>query len=75
MKGHINNPRKPSALIGETDDERLNNLALAAADRFLEVCDGLLIGLERARVIAKNSVRGNVVGMGSMKLISKLREV
>ncbi|MBB5535641.1 nucleoside diphosphate kinase regulator [Rhizobium giardinii] len=66
MKKHINNPRKPSIMIGETDYERLTNLALAAAARFPEISDGLLLELERARVVADVSVPGNVVGMGSM---------
>ncbi len=65
MKKHIN-PRKPSITIAETDHERLSNLALAAAARFPEISDGLLLELERARVVADVSVPGDVVGMGSM---------
>ena len=56
MKKHFKNPRKPSIVIGRTDHERLNNLALAAADRFPEISDGLLLELERARVVADVSV-------------------
>jgi len=65
MKKHAQTPRKPSILIGETDHQRLNKLALAAADRLPEISDGLLLELERARVIADGSVPGNVVQMGS----------
>ena len=66
MKRHTNNPRKPSIMIGETDHERLSNLALAAAARSPEISDGLLLELGRARVVADVAVPGNVVGMGSM---------
>ncbi|UXN66121.1 nucleoside diphosphate kinase regulator (plasmid) [Phyllobacterium sp. A18/5-2] len=65
MKKHIKNPRKPSIVIGKTDHERLNNVALAAADRFPEMSDGLLLELERARLVADVSVPANVVRMGS----------
>jgi regulator of nucleoside diphosphate kinase len=65
MKEYSKNPRKPSIVIGKTDQERLNNLALVAADRFPEISDGLLLELERARVVADVSVPGNVVRMGS----------
>jgi regulator of nucleoside diphosphate kinase len=65
MKEYIKNPRKPSIVIGKTDQERLNNLALAVAERFPEISDGLLLELERARVVADVSVPGNVVRMGS----------
>lgn len=43
----------------------MNNLALVAAERFPEISDGLLLELERARVVADVSVPGNVVRMGS----------
>lgn len=66
MKKHIANSRKPSIVIGKTDHERLNNIALAAADRFPEISDSLLLELERARVVADALVPGNVVRMGSM---------
>ncbi|APO79798.1 nucleoside diphosphate kinase regulator protein (plasmid) [Rhizobium etli 8C-3] len=66
MKKHIQNSQKSSIVIGETDHQRLNKLALAAADRLPEVSDGLLIELERALVVADTSVPGNVVRMGSM---------
>ncbi|MGH6860525.1 MAG: nucleoside diphosphate kinase regulator [Phyllobacterium sp.] len=62
---HIKNPRKPSIVIGRTEHERLNNLALAAADRFPEMSDSLLAELERARVVADTAVPANVVRMGS----------
>jgi regulator of nucleoside diphosphate kinase len=65
MKKHIQNSQKPSIVIGETDHQRLNKLALAAADRLPEVSDGLLIELERARVVADTSVPRNVVQMES----------
>ncbi|WOS66189.1 hypothetical protein [Sinorhizobium fredii] len=65
MKKHIQNSQKPSIVIGETDHQRLNKLALAAADRLPEVSDGLLIELERALVVADTSVPRNVVRMGS----------
>ena len=65
MKKHIQTRRKPSIVIGDIDHQRLNKLALAAADRFPEVPDGLLSELERARVVSDTSVPGNVVRMGS----------
>ncbi|MEY9784017.1 transcription elongation GreA/GreB family factor [Sinorhizobium fredii] len=65
MKKHIQNSQKPSIVIGETDHQRLNKLALAAADRLPEVSDGLLIELERALVVADTSAPRNVVRMGS----------
>ncbi|MGO4568930.1 nucleoside diphosphate kinase regulator [Rhizobium sp. 2YAF20] len=65
MKKQIKNPRMPSIVIGETDHERLNNVAVALADRFPEICGGLLRELERARVVADVSVPKNVVRMGS----------
>ncbi len=55
MKKHLQNSQKPSIVIGETDHQRLNKLALAAADRLPEVSDGLLIELERALVVAGTS--------------------
>ncbi|WP_343059589.1 hypothetical protein [Mycoplana azooxidifex] len=36
--------------MGETDHQRLNKLAFAAAGRLPDVSDGLLLELERARV-------------------------
>ncbi len=65
MMKHLKNPRRPAIVIGRTDYERLNNLAFAAADRIPEISDGLLIELERARVVADVSVPKNVVRMGS----------
>jgi regulator of nucleoside diphosphate kinase len=65
MKNQIKNLQMPSIVIGETDHERLNNVAVAAADRFPEISDGLLLELERARVVADVSVPVNVVRMGS----------
>lgn len=65
MKEYINNPRKPSIVIGKTDHQRLNNLAIAAADRLPEISDGLLLELERARVVSDASVPKKVVRMGS----------
>lgn len=65
MKNHIRTPRRPAIVIGETDHQRLNKLALAAADRLPEISDALLIELERARVVSDGSVPGNVVRMGS----------
>jgi regulator of nucleoside diphosphate kinase len=65
MKKHSQTPRKPSIVIGETDHQRLNKLALAAADRFPEISDGLILEFERARVVSDTSVPGNVVRMGS----------
>ncbi|GCA50208.1 regulator of nucleoside diphosphate kinase [Sinorhizobium sp. KGO-5] len=65
MKKHLQNSQKPSIVIGETDHQRLNKLALAAADRLPEVSDGLLIELERALVVAGTSGPPNVVRMGS----------
>ncbi len=65
MNKHVKTPRKPSIVIGKTDHERLNNVALAAADRFPEISDGLLLELERARVVADILVPANVVRMGS----------
>ncbi|WP_325052389.1 nucleoside diphosphate kinase regulator [Sinorhizobium meliloti] len=53
-------------MIAETDHQRLNRLALAAADRLPEISDGLLLELERARVVSDAAVLGNVVRMGSM---------
>lgn len=65
MKNHIQTARKPSIVIGETDHQRLKKLALAAADRLPETSEGLLLELERARVVSDSSVPGNVVRMGS----------
>ncbi|MDX0190469.1 nucleoside diphosphate kinase regulator [Sinorhizobium meliloti] len=65
MKKQIQTRRKPTVQMGETDHQRLNKLALAAADRFPKVSDGLLFELERARVVSDTSVPWNVVRMGS----------
>lgn len=65
MKKDIQTARKPSIVIGETDHQRLKKLALAAADRLPEISDGLLLELERARVVSDSSVPGTVVRMGS----------
>lgn len=65
MKKDIQTARKPSIVIGETDHQRLNMLALAAADRLPESSEGLLLELERARVVSDSSVPGNVVRMRS----------
>lgn len=65
MKKHIQIRQKPSIVMGETDHQRLNKLALAAAERFPEISDGLLLELERARVVSDTSVPGDAVRMGS----------
>ncbi|MEF0941629.1 nucleoside diphosphate kinase regulator [Rhizobium sp. BR 362] len=65
MKKDSQTPRKPSIVIGDTDYRRLNNLALAAANSLPESSDGLLLELERARVVSDSSVPGRVVRMGS----------
>ncbi|CCE96666.1 nucleoside diphosphate kinase regulator [Sinorhizobium fredii] len=65
MKKHSQTQRRPSIVIGETDHQRLNKLALAAADRLPEISDDLLLELERARVVPAGSVSGNVVRMGA----------
>lgn len=56
MKKHSQTPRKPSIVIGAADHQRLNRLALAAADRLPEISDGLLLELERARVVSDAAV-------------------
>jgi len=65
MKKHIQNSQKPSIVIGETHHQRLNKLALAAADRLPDISDGLLLELERARVVSDTAVPRNIVRMGS----------
>ncbi|NLS07835.1 nucleoside diphosphate kinase regulator [Rhizobium sp. P32RR-XVIII] len=65
MIKQIKNPRMPPIVIGKTDHERLNKVAVVAAGRFPNISDGLLLELERARVVADISVPGNVVCMGS----------
>lgn len=58
MKKHIQTRRKPSIVMGDIDHQRLNKLALAAADRFPDISDGPLSELERARVVSDTSTPG-----------------
>jgi len=57
--------RKPSIVIGETDHERLTNLATSAAERMPEVSEELLSELDRARVVADDSLPEDVIRIGS----------
>ncbi|ANK95443.1 MULTISPECIES: nucleoside diphosphate kinase regulator [Rhizobium] len=65
MKAQSRTLRKPPIAIGDTDYRRLNKLALAVADRLPEISDGLLLELERARVVPDGSIPEKVARMGS----------
>ena len=57
--------RPPKIIVGESDHARLTELANAALDR-LPVADELLSEMERATVVASDSVPPDVVRMGSV---------
>jgi len=57
--------RKPKIVVGRSEYERLLNLATAAEDRLADVADELLTELDRARIVADESVGEGTVRMGS----------
>src|SRR3546814_410674 len=56
---------KPQIIIGKTDHTRLSGLAEGALERIPEVADGLLVELERAKVVADDQIAPDVIKMGS----------
>lgn len=57
--------RKPKIVIGQTDHERLLNLAMAASERLADVADELMAELDRATIVPDERVGDDVVRMGS----------
>jgi regulator of nucleoside diphosphate kinase len=57
--------RKPAITISRSDHETLVRLADAVAERNPAVSEELTAELDRARVVADNHMRGDVVRMGS----------
>jgi regulator of nucleoside diphosphate kinase len=55
----------PKITVGDSDFHRLKSLATAALDRIPDVAEELLAELERAKVVADESVPDDVVRMGS----------
>lgn len=66
MREITKNRRKPAIVIGQTEHNRLDRLAAAAADRMPDVSDELLAELDRARIVADAAVPTDVVRMGSV---------
>lgn len=60
-----NDTGKPRIVVGETDHERLTELAAAAEERFPAVAEELAAEMDRAEVVAAGAVPAEVVQMGS----------
>jgi regulator of nucleoside diphosphate kinase len=60
------NRRLPEIILSDSDHARLTSLATAALDRLPETAEELLMELDRAKVVADDSVPRNVVRMGSV---------
>lgn len=58
--------RLPDIIVGDSDHARLTSLANAALDTVPETAEELLSELDRARIVADESVPGDVVRMGSV---------
>jgi regulator of nucleoside diphosphate kinase len=58
--------RLPEIVVSDSDFARLTNLATAALDRSSDTAEVLLSELDRATVVADESVPDDVVRMGSM---------
>lgn len=56
---------KPSIVVNKTDHARLTQLANGLLDRKPEMAEGLLIELERARIVEKGAVLEGTVQMGA----------
>lgn len=61
----VHSTQWPKIIVGATDAERLNALALAAEARLPDVSEALLDELERAEIRPDDAVPGDVVAMGS----------
>jgi regulator of nucleoside diphosphate kinase len=59
------NYHMPEIVVGNSDHARLTTLANAALDRVPDTAEELLSELDRAKVVADDSVPRNVVRMGS----------
>ena len=62
---HMGKQRLPEIVIGGTDHERLTSLANAALDSLPDTAEELLSELDRATIVADESVPRDVVRMGS----------
>ena len=60
------NYRLPEIVVGDTDHARLTTLANAALETVPDTADELLSELDRAKVVADDSVPRDVVRMGSV---------
>src|SRR6185369_13458039 len=58
--------RLPEIIVGDSDYARLTSLANAALETLPETAEELLSELDRARIVADESVPGDVVRMGSV---------
>jgi regulator of nucleoside diphosphate kinase len=58
--------RLPEIVVGDSDHARLKNLANAALETVPDTAEELLSELDRARVVADESVPRDVVRMGSI---------
>jgi regulator of nucleoside diphosphate kinase len=58
--------RLPEIIVGDTDHTRLTNLANAALDTVPDTAEELLSELDRAKIVADESVPRDVVRMGSI---------
>ena len=58
--------RLPDIVVGDSDHARLTSLANAALETVPETAEELLSELDRARIVADESVPGDVVRMGSV---------
>lgn len=56
----------PEIVVGDSDYARLTNLANAALETVPDTAEELLSELDRAKVVADESVPGDVVRMGSI---------
>jgi regulator of nucleoside diphosphate kinase len=58
--------RLPEIVVGDTDHARLKGLATAALDTSPDTAEELLSELDRAKIVADDSVPQDVVRMGSV---------
>jgi regulator of nucleoside diphosphate kinase len=66
MRENSSNRRKPAIVISQTEYDRLDRLAAAAAERLPEASEELLSELDRARIVSDASLAADVARMGSV---------
>lgn len=65
MRQSEKTPKSRKITVAHSDHERLTKLATGMLERLPDLADGLLTGLEKAKVVADASLPAGIVRMGS----------